>query len=260
MSVELFLHDVCAIFKRNLREKLVGVYLHGSLAMGCFHPEKSDVDVLVVIREKLVREEKNKLIQEILQLQGFRLEMSIILEKEVQEFQYPTPFELHYSEMHKERYLQDKDYLCSDGLDPDLAAHLVITYERGVCLYGKPVRVVFNPIDISYYRESILYDISNAVEEIMHNPVYYTLNLCRVLYYLKEGIISSKKEGGEWGMENVPAFYRRLVKTCLFQYIEPDEHVTWDEEMLIGFAEYMVNEIQIEVNSIHKENGNNGIG
>ena len=30
---------------------LTGVYLHGSLAMGCFHPKKSDLDLLVVVRE-----------------------------------------------------------------------------------------------------------------------------------------------------------------------------------------------------------------
>ena len=27
---------------------LTGVYLHGSLAMGCFNPQKSDIDLMVV--------------------------------------------------------------------------------------------------------------------------------------------------------------------------------------------------------------------
>ena len=29
-------------------ENLTGVYLHGSLAMGCFNPDKSDIDLIIV--------------------------------------------------------------------------------------------------------------------------------------------------------------------------------------------------------------------
>ena len=34
-----------------LGENLAGVYLHGSAAMGCFNPVKSDLDLLAVVRE-----------------------------------------------------------------------------------------------------------------------------------------------------------------------------------------------------------------
>ena len=32
---------------------MVGVYLHGSLAMGCFNPDRSDIDLLVVTHKAL---------------------------------------------------------------------------------------------------------------------------------------------------------------------------------------------------------------
>ena len=35
--------------KRILRDNLIGVYLHGSLVMGCFNPQKSDIDLIIVI-------------------------------------------------------------------------------------------------------------------------------------------------------------------------------------------------------------------
>ena len=42
--LDKFTHAV----KEITGEKLTGIYLHGSLAMGCFHPEKSDIDLIVV--------------------------------------------------------------------------------------------------------------------------------------------------------------------------------------------------------------------
>ena len=36
-----------------LGENLAGIYLHGSAAMGCFHPRKSDLDLLAVVQHPL---------------------------------------------------------------------------------------------------------------------------------------------------------------------------------------------------------------
>ncbi len=36
-----------------LRDNLVGVYLHGSAVMGCYNPAKSDIDLIVVVKEPL---------------------------------------------------------------------------------------------------------------------------------------------------------------------------------------------------------------
>ncbi|MGV3466060.1 MAG: aminoglycoside adenylyltransferase domain-containing protein [Heyndrickxia sp.] len=245
MSIEKFLEKVCCLFQHRLRSNLVGIYLHGSLAMGCFQPAKSDVDVLIIVREKLTIQQKEKIIDDILKLTEYKLEMSILLEKEVQAFRYPTPFELHYSQMHREKYIHDRNYLCEDSVDPDLAAHIVVTYERGKCLYGAPIHEVFQPINRKYYLHSILFDIENAVEEIVHDPVYYTLNLCRVLFYLKEGSVSSKKEGGEWGLMNIPAPYKELVHRCLSQYSNPSIHYQWNHNQLREFAKFMTEEIRL---------------
>ncbi|KQL54268.1 hypothetical protein AN964_12715 [Heyndrickxia shackletonii] len=244
MSIEKFLHEVCSLFQHRLGTNLVGIYLHGSLAMGCFQPAKSDVDVLIVVKETLTINQKQNIIRDILELTEYKLEMSILLERDVQEFQYPTPFELHYSEMHRERYLLDENYLCSDSVDPDLAAHFVVTYERGRCLYGAPIHEVFNAIDRKYYLQSILFDVDNAVQEIVRDPVYYTLNLCRVLFYLKEGVVSSKKEGGEWGLRNVPDSYKELVSASLSQYTNPSIQIDWNQKQLIEFAKYMTETIR----------------
>lgn len=51
--VYMFYHNEIDEFtvmsKKIIRDKLTGVYLYGSMAMNCFNPEKSDIDLLAVI-------------------------------------------------------------------------------------------------------------------------------------------------------------------------------------------------------------------
>ena len=87
-----------------LKSNLIGIYLHGSLAMGCF-TEQSDLDLLVLVNTPLDRATKRALVETLLNLDDLPakgIEMSVVLGKYAQEFAYPTPFEVHYSELYKE--------------------------------------------------------------------------------------------------------------------------------------------------------------
>lgn len=66
--------------------------------------------------------------------------------------------------------------------------------------------------------DSIIADVRNAPEEISGDPVYITLNLCRVLAYLTEGAVLSKRQGGEWGLTHLPAEYHPLLQGALAAY------------------------------------------
>ena len=90
------------------------------------------------------------------------------------------------------------------GEDPDLAAHFTVLKARGEALYGEPVDAVFGEVPRKAYLESIRGDVENAEEELSGDPVYLTLNLCRVLAFKREGLILSKAEGGEWAVKKLP--------------------------------------------------------
>ncbi|MGF7059150.1 aminoglycoside adenylyltransferase domain-containing protein [Brassicibacter mesophilus] len=232
-------------YRKELDENLVGIYLHGSLAMGCY-TNTSDIDILVVVREPIDMNEKKNLIHSIIYLENLPkkgIEMSIILEKYARKFVYPTPFELHYSDYHRDRYLSDEKYICGGMTDRDLAAHLTIVKHRGICLYGKEIEETFGGVPKEDYIDSILYDIENAKEEIIKNPVYITLNLCRVLCYLKEEAICSKLEGGNWGKEVVPQPYRKIIEDAVKIYTNELKDINYDKDRLVEYADYMLKEI-----------------
>ncbi|MFF2479971.1 aminoglycoside adenylyltransferase domain-containing protein [Paenibacillus sp. NPDC058071] len=251
MDTPYFLNRAVDLFREEMGSNLVGVYLHGSLAMGCFNPNKSDIDLLIIAQQKLSTDNNKRIAKKLLKLHESMpkergIELSIILESYLKDFVYPTPFEFHYSDYHRKRYQTDENYICGGFEDPDLAAHIVVTYHRGIALYGKALREVFYPIDQHFYINSILSDVENASTDIVESPMYFTLNLCRVLYYLKEGVVSSKKEGGEWGVSKLPAEYRQHIQRCLHEYsgmADIPDHAESSIEILKSFADYMRSEI-----------------
>ena len=234
-----------------LKDNLAGVYLHGSAVMGCYQPKKSDLDFLVVVKENMTDADKRAFMDSIIMLDmagpAKGIEMSIVTRDACNPFVYPTPFILHYSRMHAAWYRRDpEDYIRKmNGTDRDLAAHFTVIRSRGRCLYGEPVGEVFGEVPEADYVDAMWYDIGEAEEEITENPMYLILNLARVLAYLKEKKVLSKKEGGEWGLETLPEEYRPLLRSAMREYAEGTNE-QYDAETAKRYAAYMLKEIRAE--------------
>jgi streptomycin 3"-adenylyltransferase len=98
-------------------------------------------------------------------------------------------------------------------------------------------------VDRKCYLDSIWSDIENAEEDILDNSMYIILNLTRVLAYCRDGVILSKKEGGEWGLENIPERYRVMISTALEEYGSA-EKAEYDDRLAVEYAGYMLSEIR----------------
>ena len=235
--------------KDILKDNLVGIYLHGSSVMGCFNPEKSDIDLIIVVNDKMSDASKKAYMDVVVDLNAFApakgIEMSIVRKEVCNPFVYPTPFELHFSAMHLKWYKDNpEDYILKmNGTDKDLAAHFTIIGKRGKCLYGLPIEDVFAEVPKADYMDSIWNDIAEAPEEITENTMYLTLNLARVLAFAKEGLVLSKKEGGEWGLKNIPEEYHSLIEAALSEYgssVVPQ----YDQDLAVKYAEYMLESVR----------------
>ena len=172
------------------------------------------------------------------------IEFSMVRREVCRPFVYPTPFELHFSNAHLAWYERNpREYVLKmNGTDKDLAAHSMIVYHRGICLWGDEIRNVFEEVDEKAYMDSIWNDIEHAEEEILETPVYTTLNLCRVLAYKKEKLILSKQEGGEWGLRNVPEQFDKMIQTALEEYASVGK-MELDEKEAGEYAGYMIKAI-----------------
>jgi predicted nucleotidyltransferase len=140
---------------------LVGVYLHGSAAMGCFNPDRSDVDLLVVSRRTLSPERRRAVAELLLAVSGapFPVELSVLATVQLHPWRHPAPFDFHYSEMWRQsldRQLASGE-LASEALtDPDLAAHITTLRARGRVVRGAPIQEVFPEVPEADHRQAIL--------------------------------------------------------------------------------------------------------
>lgn len=234
--------------KEILQENLVGIYLHGSAVMGCFNPAKSDLDLIVVVKESMSDVDKRVYMDMVVDLNSKGpakgIEMSVVKQSVCNPFIYPTPFELHFSIAHLDWYRNDpNDYVSKmKGEDKDLAAHFTIINHRGKCFYGTPIKDMFADVPAQYYIDSIWNDIADAEKEIADNPMYMILNLARVLAYLRDGVVLSKKEGGEWALSNIPERYHNLVQNAMKEYAEGTV-VLYDSILTKEFAGFMLEQI-----------------
>lgn len=216
---------IAAALDRRLGGALIGLYLHGSLAMGCFNPARSDLDLLAVVREPLDRPVQLAVARDLLAASGtpVPLEMSVLAWSDLHPWRHPSPYDLHVHESYRVRFERGNEELPLSTpdqrrLDGDLAAHITHLRDRGVCLRGAPIAEVFPAVPPEDYAASILSDYDDARDTIADNPVYGVLNLARVWRHLEEGALSSKEEGGVWALDRVPSNLRSVVAHALAEY------------------------------------------
>jgi predicted nucleotidyltransferase len=233
-------------FASILADDLIGVYLHGSLALGCFNPQHSDLDLLVITSTSMPLNTKRQAIELLLACsqQPRPIEISFLARDHLLPWRYPTPFDLHYSETWRDRYVED---LASGRWqawdahhhDPDLAAHITVLNARGICLIGAPIASVFPSVPARDYCASLAADIQDSFEWIAANPVYTILNCCRTYAYLREQHLFSKEEGGRWALQILPAALCGTVNMALAAYRSDAEQQSFEPEALSDFASYM---------------------
>ena len=248
-SAYVLLEQIQDAYQRILGDSLTGIYLHGSLAFGCFRFQCSDIDFLVVVESEPSLSQKEALIQTLLALnptappKGF--EMSVVLKADCQNFRHPLPYCLHYSNSHLQRIQADLAAYCSQmhGMDPDLAAHITVTRAVGQVICGPAIDDVFAPVSKKDYLDSIWYDVANAEEDIHDNPVYIILNLCRVLAFVQDGQVLSKDQSGLWGQTHLPEDLQSLVRRAHQMYTLGTAEMFTPEE-LTEFARAMLIQIQ----------------
>ena len=257
-AVHNYITGFVDLLKERMEPHLVGVYLHGSLAMGSYFPPKSDMDFIIVSDNKLEIEPAKSLNTSIAKYAEIRptvgsIECSVITLQTAKGVPDKMPYELHYSEAWHERILKDAVSYGVEQFDSDLPAHLMCIKKRGICLCGKAIDDVFGEVSWYNFILSVMDDFNWIVEgeNICESPYYGVLNICRVMQIFIDGNENylSKYEGAIWGMDNLPDEHIPLIQQALEVYAsnEPmDEYrrktggVTWNNPALLSFRDYAI--------------------
>jgi streptomycin 3"-adenylyltransferase len=245
--------NTIASFVRAIDEFLPTVqhiYIHGSLAMGGFHPKRSDVDLLLVVSNALTREERQKLIDCCLSYSNepYPLELSIMTMAQLEDWYHPSPFEFHYSEGWRSRFeeasREERTELQQGFTDPDLAAHVQVILERGITWRGQPLHQLLCGFDSAHFSDAIRADALDCLDSIEEQTVYSVLNLIRGLAYEQERVLLSKQEALHWLVKNghFPGNIVEVVRKATRSY--EGGSVTFHRQELNEFRRYMRQQLQ----------------
>jgi streptomycin 3"-adenylyltransferase len=188
---------VAAGLARVLGPALVGVYLHGSAALGGWSAERSDVDLLGVVARPLERRAKREISARLNHPSlacpaAAGLELSMVTAAVAADPPRRPPFELHVT-----TGPSAQTHLGGPAAaDPDLLLHFAVCRRAGVAVAGPgPVEVFAEP-PRAWLLERAAAELRWAVR---HGTfAYRVLTACRAWRYLEDDVLGSKVESGRW--------------------------------------------------------------
>ena len=202
-TLDAYLAAVAAGMSRALGPALVGVYLHGSAALGGWDPASGDVDLLVVADRPLDRGEKQvvgaRLQHPSLHSPGTGLELSVITAAVAADPPRLPPWELHV--------VTGRERKVADGAghpgDPDLVFYFAVCRRAGIAVAGPPPGEVFAEPPRAWLLERAAEELRWAVG---HGAsfAYRVLTACRAWRFLDEDMLDSKIGAGEWARPRLP--------------------------------------------------------
>jgi predicted nucleotidyltransferase len=236
--------EVVSCVRENLKGNLAGVYLHGSIAFGCFDPRGGDIDLLIVSERAIARDAKRAIVKCLLDVSGraVPIEVTFVSRVGMRRWRYPTSFEIHFSESWRAKYTAGLDRTLdrlAKARDGDLAIQIATASQRGICLYGRAAERVLPIVPESDLRASVVQDFYWARKRISEIPVYFVLNACRGYSFLETGRIFSKDEGCAWAIKKIPHEYRGIVRAARESYRRAESEIAVSRLEVRNFARWI---------------------
>jgi len=213
-SINDLLADLLARHQKALGDKLVGLYLHGSLVMGDFDPNLSDIDVLAALASGLTEAELDALRQ---------MHRDFV----AQHPQWNDRIEVAYLSLEALRTFKTQNSQIGI-ISPGEPLHFVdagvewlmnwyMVQEHGITLLGPPPETIIEPISRDEFVHVIKQHVSGWNEYVQHGKhrgfqAYSILTMCRGLYTLSHGEQVSKIRAAEWAKQAIPEWADLIQK------------------------------------------------
>ena len=236
--------------QRTIDDDLVGVYLHGSAVLGCFGPQ-SDIDLVAVSQGAVGAEQRRRLVDALLEISApyepagppRPVELDLVLGSALDPWQYPTPFDFHYGESHRERFEAGELELWERRLSRDLAAHVTVLHHAGRPLVGPPVGQVFPEVPWADYVDALTHDLDWCRTQFAELPRYGVLSIARIWATLATGTPQSKASGAEWALPRLSADERPVLVHGLDVYTRGAEE-RWGDLPVADYISAVAAEIE----------------
>lgn len=253
-EILLQIDEVVDIWKEELGSKLIGVYLHGSIALHAFCPNSGDIDLLIVVDDLSDTATKLEIAKRIIEIdkKPCPLEMSAVRLSDINPWKTPGNCVFHYSDFWTQRYLNRFDdpgaecYVADHEFsDTDITSYIKLICQYGIALYGRGIDEIFSDVSDEDFWSAITADI-DGYDFHAYDSRYLASNILilgRILSFKKEKKILSKYDGGLWMIQNIPKELRYLPELAMSVWFSGEKH-HFSENDLERLRKYLITEIK----------------
>jgi hypothetical protein len=132
--------------------------------------------------------------------------------------------------------------------DASWVFHLSVLRDRGITLAGPPPQTLIDPVSPTDLQQAALSILPALAASILQEPAringrgnqsYIVLTLCRMLYTLAHGTVTSKAIAARWAQETLDKEWKPLIERA-WTWRYPPQPATTAEEMeeTIAFIRY----------------------
>lgn len=198
---------------------LVGIYLKGSLALGDFNPETSDVDLLVIVRQALDSADFDRLDKMHRQIQTLPNRYA----NEVELAYVPASVLNNFVPGLKYPALERGEQLKWKTLGTNWLLEFWTVREHGAALHGPDPKTLIEPIG----KEQIVAAVRGVLPDWLEwvdtwgdpswkthmGEIRFTVEtMCRVMYTLATGQMCSKPQAVLWALAHLPERWLPLIQ------------------------------------------------
>lgn len=215
--------------QKILGEKLIGLYIFGSLVVGDFDYESSDIDLVAAISAELDEHEFERLKM---------MQADIVRNNK----KWDDRIEIGYISV--ENLKKSKPHftiaLISPGepfhvkeADTDWIINRYVLREKGIALFGPSPKTLVDSISKEELIQAVQEQAKEWREWIHHDrqrnfQAFAILTMCRALYTFKTGDFVSKKQAALWAEKELPHWSSLIQNALLWREAWRDEQVDHD--------------------------------
>jgi predicted nucleotidyltransferase len=247
------LAEILRVLDEVLDPALIGAYLHGSAVLGALHPH-SDIDVLALSSREITVDEKDRLIDRMIQISGRYpavgpprpIELTLVVGSEAHPWRYPPQRDLQYGEWLREGFERRDPELWRPVADPDLALICTMVLLGDAALAGPPPSRVIDAVPWTDVLDASLAEIPSLVAGIAGDTRNVVLTLVRIWSSVVTGNVLAKDAAAEWALSRLPAEHRPVLARARDAYLGTGQEA-WDDlrNALPGFADAVAAEVRI---------------